>query len=167
MTNEQIEALFKRTENALICWGLDSYKGAHARHWHALRISSQGEIYTSQEVSPCYSEEEYFGRVPHSLTLHQMSGDNWLPNPDTGWLWNESEAGIWVGDFESPTHWADWGHLSDEERAARLARGWKRFDLDFENWMNDVPEADDVAFGWREKLQAWIDAGNFCPEGDE
>ena len=44
--------------------------------------------------------------------------------------------------------------------------GWAEKDdgsLDLGDWCGDAPSADEIVVGWREKLQAWIDAGNFTP----
>ena len=37
--------------------------------WVALRVGTDGSIYRSLEASPCYSESEYFGRKPHTVTI--------------------------------------------------------------------------------------------------
>lgn len=42
--------------------------------WFAVRVSPEGEIYQSLEASPCYSEGEYFGREPHTVTIYEVRG---------------------------------------------------------------------------------------------
>ena len=35
--------------------------------WFAVRVNTDGEIYRSLEANPCYSEDEYFRRKPHTV----------------------------------------------------------------------------------------------------
>ena len=129
----QIENLFESVEQAIIDFGFAGLRGEHAQNWHALRVAPDGSTYTSMEVSPCYSEREYFSRTPHTLTIHSARGDCWSPSPDENPGWGVNEDGT----------------------------------LDLTDWYGDALDADEIAFGWRETLQAWVDAGNFCPTTDE
>jgi len=171
-TAEQVEELFSAVEEALIDFATASARGDHAQHWNALRIRSDGEIYTSTEPSACYSESEYYKRVPHTLTITSKSGDCYAPGADSNWAWAKNPDGRYIGQCDAHglcgpmrdgSGYEVVENLSEENLADKLAAGWKRFDLDLTDWCGDRPEADLVQHDWRDQLQAWIDAGNFRP----
>lgn len=45
------------------------------QHWCAVRVSETGEVYVSEEHSPCYSDSEYFKRMPHRVTVFSANGN--------------------------------------------------------------------------------------------
>lgn len=125
------EELFEAVESALENFGIATARGDHATNWHALRITPDGEIYTSEEPSPCYSESEYFNRVPHNLTIHSQRGNCYTPSVDEnpGWLVNDDgtlDLNEWVGDRPEADHvcyqwretlqkWIDAGNFTEVE----------------------------------------------------
>lgn len=167
-TAEKIETLFEEVESAIIEFAFSGLRGDHARNWNALRIKPDGTIYTSEEPSACYSESEYYNRVPHTLTILAKSGDCFTPDPTTGWAWKEDDHGDRIAPH-SEEFGFDGGRyervedMDEEELSEKLASGWMRFSLDLSDWGGDQPDAENVAYDWKEKLQAWIDAGNFQP----
>jgi hypothetical protein len=126
------EELFGEVEKALQEFGLAGARGDHATNWHALRIRPDGEIVVSCEPSPCYSESEYFNRVPHTLTLYSQRGNCWTSSPGENPGWAVGEDGT----------------------------------LNLDEWVGDPIDPDLVCYGWRERLQAWVDAGNFNSESE-
>ncbi len=42
--------------------------------WFAVRVNTDGEIYQSLEASRCYSEDEYYDRQPHTVTIWEDYG---------------------------------------------------------------------------------------------
>lgn len=42
--------------------------------WWAVRVNTDGEVYRSVEASPCYSEDEYYDRRPHTVTVYATRG---------------------------------------------------------------------------------------------
>ena len=44
-------------------------------HWSAVRIDPDGTIRVSEEPSRCYSENEYYKRFPHTVTVYQKNGN--------------------------------------------------------------------------------------------
>jgi len=44
--------------------------------WYAVRVSTDGRIYESHEPSPCYGEDEYFQRTPHTATVYTTRGED-------------------------------------------------------------------------------------------
>ena len=37
--------------------------------WHYVRVGIDGSVYSGIEASPCCSEDEYYGREPHPVTV--------------------------------------------------------------------------------------------------
>lgn len=134
---EATEELFDAVKTALEEFGIADARGDHATNWHALRIKPDGEIYTVQEVSPCYSESEYFNRVPHTLTIHSQRGNCYTPSADEnpGWAINDDgtlNLDEWVGDRpdadyvcyqwrEILQNWIDAGNVNTIELSVRRA----------------------------------------------
>lgn len=45
-------------------------------HWNAVTVGTDGTPYCREEVSPCYSESEYFGKgIPYPVTVWTRKGD--------------------------------------------------------------------------------------------
>lgn len=121
------QSLFDAVETALVNFAISSARGDHAQNWHALRLSPSGEIYTYSETSPCFSESEFYGQIPHTLTIHSERGNCYTPTvaENPGWFVRDDGT------------------------------------LDLDCWVGDRPFADEVCDGWRDRLQQWIDDGNY------
>lgn len=125
---ERIDALFESVEDAVIEFGFAGLRGEQAKNWHALRVTADSGIYTSEEPSACYSEAEYNRRIGHTLTLIAKYGDNYTPSAgvdNPGWFENDDGT------------------------------------LDLTDWVGESLDSEQIAPNWRERLQEWIDAGNF------
>lgn len=126
-----VETLFDKVEEALVDFAMRELRGDFSVNWHALRIRPDGETYISQEASPCYSESEYFNRVPHTLTLCTRRGNGWTPSVEEnpGFLVNDDgtlDLGEYVGDSidtdivchgwrETLQNWIDSGNFTGFE----------------------------------------------------
>ena len=68
-------------------------RNGHGRGmWMALRASPDGSTHTSCEASACYSESEYYGRTPHTVTI-RVANECYSPDPDSGVEWEECDPG--------------------------------------------------------------------------
>lgn len=167
-TEDQIEELLDTVKFKYFNFEMDALRGRHQDNWNAIRIHPDGTIVEVEEASPCYGEDEYFQRVPHSLTFHVSTGRNFTPDPHTGWSWEESETGKYVGD--SRTANADWATvdlLDTGELKLLLAKGWKRFDLDLTYWVAEPITEDDLDAETLKSVREWAEAGNYRPEASE
>ena len=44
-------------------------------HWTAIRIHPDGTLSVSEEPSACYSQDEYYHRMPHTVTVAAQVGN--------------------------------------------------------------------------------------------
>jgi hypothetical protein len=95
--------LFDAVEEAISNFEIAGARGDHAQNWHAIRVRPDGLVYVSEEPSPCFSGDEYHGKIPHTLTIHSQHGDCFHPSRDNnpGWCVNDDgtlDLNDWVGD---------------------------------------------------------------------
>jgi len=163
-TDEQWENLLEEVESALLEFEFEGLRGKHASHWNYLRIWPDGKIVAGMEASPYYPESEYYGRVPHPITIQEKRGDCYFPDADIGWDWKRSLNGHLIAPWDEKYGFTVCENYEvvqnlSAELIGKLAAGWKRFELDFENWLPDNPEIDQELL---KDLAEWADE-NFRP----
>ncbi len=115
-------------------------------HWFAVRVATDGSVYTSEEVSECYSEAEYYGREPHTVTVWTSRGGQ-QSSPSNGFRYWEpcdpAEAEFWTDGGDSYAMEPDDKHTQPHQLG-----GIVDFDID-----------DHTAAGIREEIEAcgWLE----------
>jgi hypothetical protein len=72
--------------------------------WHAVRVTPNGDVYSDLEASPCWSEGEYYGNQPHTVTVWSTSSTGTESDEDVE---NARESGDWEAWFETNVGDAD------------------------------------------------------------
>lgn len=90
--------------------------------WVAIRVGTDGKVYETIEVSECYGAAEYFGRVPHTLTVWSFraqawnGGDDDCPVDEEGRWYDTPDIDSYVKDdlYKAVEAWIEGGNLVAE-----------------------------------------------------
>jgi hypothetical protein len=115
------------------------------RNWWAVRVGTDGTPYTSEEVSRCESESEYFGHAPHPVTVWTHTSNGSSSPGDCSRDWDdcdETDAEFFAS--ESPTRGVygdDWCNPKERDEYPQCTvpkRLGKWTDLDLSDLMDEV-----------------------------
>lgn len=95
-TDQQLEQLFELVDSELVEFALAECRGDHQWNWWAVRVRTDGTVYTIQEPSSVRYND-------CGLTVHCSTGSGYKPSVDDnpGWAVNEDgtlNLGLWCGD---------------------------------------------------------------------
>jgi|SRR5580693_1068291 hypothetical protein len=66
--------------------------------WWAVRVNPDGDIYDVIEASPCYGEDEYYHRTPHTVTIWESRSNGSMSEEE---IEAEDENGDWDAWLET------------------------------------------------------------------
>lgn len=66
-------------------------------HWCAVRVAADGSVYNSEEPSRCVGEDEYYHRMPHTVTVFSRNGSGQCDLPED---WSDDD-GVLLKEVES------------------------------------------------------------------
>lgn len=116
-TQEEIEALWKKVESALINFAFDELRGKFCGNgeYHKLVLEPNGNISYHSTAGRSVSPDEYYREIPHELTIAEKIAEPWSPGPgedNPGWQETDGKLDM--------TNWC-----GREIKAEEASQGWR------------------------------------------
>ena len=156
-----IEDILKCVEESICEILVEDYAGG-ANDYAWVRVYPSGHVASGREPSWCVGEGEYYGRVPHALTVWSASGLRESVGADGGiFYWEDSDTGEYIRETDSPEKYEIVNQISEEDLAAKIADGWIRFTLDrTSSGLVENIDLGDLLKGIESQIIEWVEAGN-------
>lgn len=101
-TNEEVKDLWEKVENALINFAFDELRGkfSGSGEHHKLILEPNGNISYHFTAGRTVSPDEYYGEIPHELTIVEKTAEPWSPGPgEDNPGWQETDGKLDMTDW--------------------------------------------------------------------
>lgn len=113
------ETIYEAVIDAIVEYHRQGYAGdLNPGNWYFVEVSPTGVVSLGQEISPCYSANEYFSNVPHYLTVWSQTAATEWPSGDDSPL---DGTGEWLYPTEAR---ADVENVVDTDGIRRAIEKW-------------------------------------------
>ena len=144
----------------------DMADGANDYAW--VRVYTSGLVGYGREPSWCVGEDEYYGRVPHPITVWSTKGLRPPVGADDGvFCWEDSPDGEYIRETETSNDYEIVNQMSEESLVQKTANGWIRFTLDrTSSGLVENLDLDDILRDIETEVEKWIEEGNLVGVAD-
>lgn len=138
----------------------DMADGADDYAW--VRVYPSGLVGSGREPSRCVGLDEYYGRVPHPITVWSARGIRTAVCADDGvFCWVDSHDGEYIRETDTSNDYEVVDQMSEESLVKKTADGWIRFTLDrTSSGLVENLDLDDMLRDIETEVEKWIDDGN-------
>jgi hypothetical protein len=138
----------------------DMADGADDYAW--VRVYPSGLVGSGREPSWCVGEDEYYGRVPHPITVWSTKGLRPPVGADDGvFCWEDSLDGEYIRETDSSNDYEVVNQMSEESLVQKISEGWIRFTLDrTSSGLVENLDLDDILRDIETEVEKWIEEGN-------